>query len=96
MKIDIRKAYDNTTNVIAEYNTLIQKLNIISNRIKLKKEGENLLKFFVEKRITQCQTELIHCQKLLLVFNKMLEVLEGYHYSQDEWMLLLQNAENQS
>ena len=66
------------------------------NRIKLKKEGENLLKFFVEKRITQCQTELIHCQKLLLVFNKMLEVLEGYHYSQDEWMLLLQNAENQS
>ena len=91
MKIDIRKAYDNTTNVIAEYNTLIQKLNIISNRIKLKKEGENLLKFFVEKRITQCQTELIHCQKLLLVFNKMLEVLEGYHYSQDEWRLLLES-----
>jgi curved DNA-binding protein CbpA len=96
MKIDIRQAYDNTTNVIAEYNTLIHKLNVISNKIKLKKEGENLLKFFVEKRITQCQTELIHCQKLLLVFNKMLEVLEGYHYSQDEWMLLLQNAENQS
>ena len=96
MKVDIRKAHDNTTNVIAEYNNLIKKLNIICNKIKLKKEGENLLKFFVEKRITQCQTELIHCQKLLLVFNKMLEVLEGYHYSQDEWMLLLQNAESQS
>jgi hypothetical protein len=90
MKVEIRALQDQTTNSITECNNSINKLTIITKKIKLKKEGENLLKSFAEKKIKQQQAELINFKRGLIVFARMLEVLEDYHYSNDEWQLLIQ------
>jgi curved DNA-binding protein CbpA len=89
MKVDIHQAQHQTSNAILECNNVIKKLTTISQKIKLKKEGENLLKTLVETKITQRHNELTTHRKTLLVFAKMLEILEDYHFSLEEWQLLI-------
>jgi curved DNA-binding protein CbpA len=90
MKVDIYEAQRNTNQAIVECNNIIRKLTIISNKIKLKQsEGENFLKKLVDVKITQKQTELSSHKRTLLVFDKMLEILENYHFSMEEWQLYL-------
>jgi curved DNA-binding protein CbpA len=92
MKVDIYEAQSNTNKGIVECNNVIHKLNIISKKIKLKKEeGNNFLKTIVESKITHKQNELAGHKRTLLVFDKMLEILDGYHFSMEDWQLYLQN-----
>ena len=91
MKFEIHALQQQTTNAIVECNNLIAKMNVISKKIKLKKEGENLLKSVVDKKVLGLHTELINHKRGLIVFARMLEVLEDYHFSSDEWKLLLEN-----
>ena len=91
MKVDIYEAQGNTNKGIVDCNNIIHKLSIISKKIKLKKEGENFLKSIVESKITHKQTELAGHKRTLLVFDKMLEILDGYHFSMEDWQLYLQN-----
>ena len=91
MKIEIRSLQQLTTNAIVECNDLIAKFNIISKKIRLKKEGENLLKLVVDKKVLGLHNEVINHKRGLIVFARMLEVLDDYHYSSDEWKLLLEN-----
>jgi hypothetical protein len=58
-------------------------------KIKLKKEGENFLQAIVERKITQTQTELAGHKRTMIVFIKMLDILENYHYSMEDWQLLI-------
>ena len=90
MRIEIRALQQLTNNAIVECNNLIHKMNIISKKIKLKKEGENVLKSVIDKKILGLHTELIHHKRGLIVFYRMLEVLDDYHFSSDEWRLLLE------
>ena len=91
MRIEIRSLQQQTTNSIVECNNLIDKMNIISKKIKLKKEGENLFKSVVDNKVLALHTEIINHKRGLIVFGRMLEVLEDYHFSSDEWKLLLEN-----
>ena len=93
MKIEIRALHQLTTDAIVECNELIAKYNIISNKIRLKKEGENLLKLVVDKQVLGLHNEVINHKRGLIVFARMLEVLDDYHYSSDEWRLLLENVD---
>ena len=93
MKIEIRALQQMTTNAIVECNELIVKFNIISKKIRLKKEGENLLKLVVDKKVLVLHNEVINHKRGLIVFARMLEVLDDYHYSSDEWRLLLENVD---
>jgi len=93
IKIEIRSLQEQSTNAIEECNKLIVKLNVISKKIRLKKEGENFLKSVVDKRILELHTELINHKKGLIIYAKMLEVLEDYHFSNEEWRLLLTNVD---
>jgi curved DNA-binding protein CbpA len=93
MKIEIRALQQLTTNAIVECNDLIAKFNIISKKIRLKKEGENLLKLVVDKKVLGLHNEVINHKRGLIVFARMLEVLDNYHYSSDEWRLLLENVD---
>ena len=93
MKIEIRSLQQLTTNAIVECNELIAKFNIISKKIRLKKEGENLLKLVVDKKVLGLHNEVINHKRGLIVFARMLEVLEDYHFSSDEWRLLLENVD---
>ena len=89
MNLDIYEAQRNTTGAINECNNTIRKLNIISKKIKLKKEGENFLQAIVERKITQTQTELAGHKRTMIVFIKMLDILENYHYSTEDWQLFI-------
>lgn len=89
MKLDIYEAQRNTTNDINECENTIRKLNIVSKKIKLKKEGENFLQAIVERKITHKQTELAGHKRTMIVFIKMLDILENYHYSMEDWQLLI-------
>jgi len=93
MKIEIRALQQMTTNAIIECNDLIAKFNIISKKIRLKKEGENLLKLVVDKKVLGLHNEVINHKRGLIVFARMLEVLDDYHFSSDEWRLLLENVD---
>ena len=93
MKIEIRALQQLTTNAIVECNDLIAKFNIISKKIRLKKEGENLLKLVVDKKVLGLHNEVINHKRGLIVFARMLEVLDDYHFSSDEWRLLLENVD---
>ena len=93
MRIEIRALQQLTNNAIVECNNLINKMNIISKKIKLKKEGENLLKSVIDKKVLGLHTELIHHKRGLIIFARMLEVLEDYHFSNDEWRLLLEHVD---
>ena len=93
MKIEIRALQQMTTNAIVECNDLIAKFNIISKKIRLKKEGENLLKLVVDKKVLGLHNEIINHKRGLIVFARMLEVLDDYHFSSDEWRLLLENVD---
>ena len=90
MTVDIQQAQHQTHNAIILCNNMIQKLTVIAQKIKLKKSGENLLKSFVEARIDQYNNELAAHQLTLIVFKKMLEILEDYHFSLEEWKLLIE------
>ena len=90
MKVDIQQAQHQTHNAIIMCNSMIQKLNVIAQKIKLKKEGENLLRSFVESRINQYNNELAAHHLTLIVYKKMLEILEEYHFSLEEWKLLIE------
>jgi curved DNA-binding protein CbpA len=89
MNLDIYEAQRNTTHSINECNNTIRKLNIISKKIKLKKDGENFLQAIVERKIIQTQTELAGHKRTMIVFIKMLDILENYHYSMEDWQLLI-------
>ena len=93
MKVDIYQAQQQTNMAIEECHVAIKKFTTISKKIKLKKDGENFLKSFVEQKIKHKKYELVMYDRALLVFNKMLDVLENYHYSNDEWQLLLENVD---
>jgi curved DNA-binding protein CbpA len=89
MKFDIYEAQRNTTNAISECENTIRKLNIVSKKIKLKKEGENFLQAVVERKIIHTQTELAGYKRTMIVFAKMLDILENYHYSMEDWQLFI-------
>jgi len=91
MKVDIYEAQRNTNQSIDECNNIIRKLSIISKKIKLKKEGENFLKSLVDAKVTYKQNELAGHKRTLLVFDKMLEILDNYHFSMEDWQLYIQS-----
>ena len=90
MNLDLNHAQAQTNMAIINCNALIDKLNIVAKKIKLKQQGENLLKSLVENKIKLQHTELINHKRTLIVFARMLKILEDYHYSHDEWQLLIQ------
>jgi len=91
MKVDIYHAQQNVNNSIGDCESAIRKLNMIAGKIKMKKDGDNLLKTFTLEKIKQKENEIIQHKRTLLVFDDMLEILEDYHFSLDEWQLLLDN-----
>jgi curved DNA-binding protein CbpA len=89
MKVDIHQAQAHTNNLMSECNNIIRKLNVIAKKIKLKKEGENVLKSIVEQKIIFVKNDLVYHKRTLTILENMLEILENYHFSLEEWQLLI-------
>jgi len=91
MKVDINQTEMGVHNQILTNEANIKRFLLISERIRLKQEGENIIKSFVDARIEQIKNEIISCNRTLQVFKLMLEILENYHYSLTDLTLLLPN-----
>jgi curved DNA-binding protein CbpA len=90
-KVDIHQAQENIKKSIESFELEIKKLKIFSNKIKRKKEGENILKSFVDNMIEQYEREIISMKRTLEIFDLMLNILDDYQYG--DLTLLLENQE---
>jgi DnaJ-class molecular chaperone len=93
MKNDIRRALTATENDIQACNNVIRKLNIALNKIKLKQEGENVLRGFTSNKIKQREDDLVNFKRNIQIFVLMLDILDDYHFSDNEWMIQLPAAD---
>jgi hypothetical protein len=58
----------------------------------MKSPGENILSVFIENLIARRESELTAMVRRQTVFNTMLEILDNYHYGNDEWRLMIEAA----
>ena len=93
MRNDIRRAIDATENDIRTCDNGIRKLNITLGKIKLKQEGENILKGFTVAKLKQIENELVNLKRNIQIFVLMLDILDNYHFSDNEWMIQLPAVE---
>jgi curved DNA-binding protein CbpA len=93
MKNDVRNALTATENNIQSCNHGIRKLNIALGKIKLKHEGENILKGFTVAKLKQRENELVDLKRNIQIFVLMLDILDEYHFSDNEWMIQLPAVE---
>lgn len=89
MKRDIVKMKAALTTDIKTCGDFILKLEKILKKIKRKRQGENILKNFVEQQVTLRKNEMSMFTHRLSVCELMIEILEDYHFSLEEWTLLL-------
>ena len=92
MKNETRRMKTTVEKDIQKSNDEISKLEKVINRIKLKSSGENLIISFAEAKVKEIKNDLITFSNRLQVCDMMIEILENYHYSLEEWMLFIGNA----
>ena len=92
MKTETRRMKSTVEKDIQKSNDEIAKLEKVINRIKLKASGENLIISFAEAKVKEIKNDLITFSNRLQVCDMMIEILENYHYSLEEWMLFIGNA----
>jgi hypothetical protein len=86
MQVDIRNAAHQVVNEIADAQRRIHNAQVAYKKIKLKTSGENILKGFVESLIASQESTIKTLSKRQLVFAFMLEMLDNYHYGDNEWL----------
>jgi len=89
MKVDIYQAQETNRREIDLCERSIEKFKIVSRKIKIKHEGENVLKTFADALQKQKEENLIFLKRTTLILNLMLDILEDYQYG--ELTLLLDN-----
>jgi curved DNA-binding protein CbpA len=89
MQVDIRTAAHQVVNEIADAQRRIHNARVAYKKIKLKTTGENILKGFVESLIAGQESTIKTLSKRQLVFAFMLEMLDNYHYGDNEWLEVL-------
>jgi curved DNA-binding protein CbpA len=92
MKNDIVREKNVLSTQISNCINAITKLEKFSKKIKRKKEGENILKSFVQAQITSQENNIKTLNKNLEVCDNMLEILEDYEFGELEWDLLINST----
>jgi curved DNA-binding protein CbpA len=92
MKNDILREKNVLSTQISNCINAITKLEKFSKKIKRKKEGENILKSFVQAQITSQENNIKTLNKNLEVCDNMLEILEDYEFGELEWDLLINST----
>ena len=90
MKNDARAVLKSVENDIQNAKNFLGKLLKIVNKIKLKKNHENVLATLVKIKISALENDLKMFDRRIKVCNVMLIVLDNYHFSINEWMEMLE------
>ena len=89
MRVDIYQAQETNRKEIDLCLRAIEKFKVVSRKLKLKHEGENVLKTFVDALQKQKEDNLIFLKRTTLIFDLMLNILDDYQYG--DITLLLDN-----
>lgn len=92
MRNRVRGFRANITNNINSCKATIDKLQKVVDRIKRKDSGENMIRSITEDQLKWMQGQLIELNKQIEVNDEMLNILEDYHYSKEEWTLRLEDG----
>ena len=80
MRGEINNLKNQANNNIDAVSISLQKLNIVRDKLKFKKDSEDILHSFVSKQIEMRIDELKNFKRKLIVFDTMLEILDDYTY----------------
>jgi len=89
MRLDIQREKNHLNEQIAICINSINKLEKFLNKIKRKKEGENILKGFIAAQIKQREENIKNHNRILEVCDKMLEILDDYQYGDGDFEMLV-------
>jgi DnaJ-class molecular chaperone len=90
MKNDARAVLKSVETDIQNTKNYLDKLLKIINKIKLKKNHENVLATLVKLKINNLENDIKMFERRTKVCNVMLIVLDNYHFSVNEWMEMLE------
>lgn len=90
MKNDARAVLKSVETDIQNTKNYLGKLIKIINKIKLKKNHENILAALVKLKINNLENDIKMFERRTKVCNVMLIVLDNYHFSVNEWMEMLE------
>lgn len=90
MKNDARAVLKSVETDIQNTKNYLGKLIKIINKIKLKKNHENVLATLVKLKINNLENDIKMFERRTKVCNVMLIVLDNYHFSVNEWMEMLE------
>jgi curved DNA-binding protein CbpA len=92
MRMDIHQALNqlasNTENVRRQLNNAQR----THKKLWVKTNGENFLKGFVENVIARRENELVDLERLRATLTLMLEMLDDYHFGDNEWRLMIESV----
>mgnify|MGYP000616098054 FL=1 len=80
MRGEINNLKNQTNNNIDAVSISLQKLNTVKDKLKFKKDSEDILRSFVDKQIEMRIDDLKNFKRKLVVCNTMLEILDDYTY----------------
>jgi hypothetical protein len=89
MRADINQAANQVEIELANNQRQIDNARIAHRKLRLKNTGENILKIFVENLITRHESTAVVLLRRRLVLKLMTEMLDNYHYGDNEWLAAL-------
>jgi len=89
MRADINQAANQVGIELANNQRQIDNARIAHRKLRLKNTGENILKILVENLITRHESTAVVLLRRRLVLKLMSEMLDDYHYGDNEWLAAL-------
>jgi curved DNA-binding protein CbpA len=89
MRLDVEREKNYLREQISICINAINKLEKFLNKIKRKKEGENILKGFIAAQIKQKEDNIKNHNRILEVCDKMIEILDDYQYGEGDFEMLV-------
>lgn len=89
LRMDINQAANQIEIDIAANQRQINNARTAHKKLRLKNSGENILKIFVENLITRYESTAAVLTKRRLVLQLMSEILDNYHYGDNDWLEVL-------
>jgi len=86
MRADINQAANQVEIELANNQRQIDNARIAHRKLRLKNTGENILKILVESLITRHESTAVVLLRRRLVLKLMTEILDNYHYGDNEWL----------
>jgi DnaJ-class molecular chaperone len=92
MRIDIHQALNQLANNVEHARRQLNNAQRTHKKLWVKSSGENFLKGFVENLIARREKEIIDLERQRSTLTLMLEILDDYHFGDNEWRLMIEAA----